>query len=774
VRAVRGGVSRRRLRTIVIALVVLVSTGASVLALSLVVDSSSPFDQAFAAQRGAHVTANVDTARATAADLAATTRLAGVTAAAGPFASATIQPQAPGPDGQLPPMTLVGRASPGGPVDDVTLESGHWAQQPGQLVLEGNPAGNGQIDVPLGTKLTVISAPGHPTLTVVGVANSVTSSADGWVVPAEISTLRAPGAPPSAQMLYRFRDVGTSAAIRADGAAIGAALPAGAMTGFQSYLAAEIAQTSRIGPFVPFLVAFGLIGLVLSVLIVANVVSGAVVAGYRRIGVLKSIGFSPAQVVAAYTGQIAVPGLVGCLAGLVLGNVLAKALLSTTANVYGVGALGVPVWVEVAVPAGMLALVAAAAVVPAVRAGRLSAVQAIAAGRAPRTGRGYAAHRLLGQLGLPRPVSMGLAAPFARPARTAGTLAAVLLGAATVTFAVGLGASLSRVVTGLSLSNSEQVQVQTGNTPSFTAAQQRTILTALRAQPATLRYVAEADNQAGVAGLSGQFPFTAFAGPAGWTGYPMISGHWYTGPGQIDASTGFLTMTGKSVGDMVTISFGTAQVPVRIVGEVFDSQDHGVSVITDSRTVTAADPGLAQPDQYDVGLRPGASASAYADALSSRLGSSYLVNLNSRKSVVVDMMFSLIGMLTLMLAIVAGLGVLNSVVLQSRERVHDLGVFKAVGMTPRQAIAMVVCWVAGTGLVAGILAVPAGVALQRLVLPLMASSANLGLPASFLNVYHGWELAALALSGVVIAVAAALLPAGWAARIRTATALRTE
>jgi putative ABC transport system permease protein len=48
------------------------------------------------------------------------------------------------------------------------------------------------------------------------------------------------------------------------------------------------------------------------------------------------------------------------------------------------------------------------------------------------------------------------------------------------------------------------------------------------------------------------------------------------------------------------------------------------------------------------------------------------------------------------------------------------------------------------------------------------------LPASFLNVYHGWELAALGLAGVAIAVAGALLPAGWAAGIRTATALRAE
>jgi putative ABC transport system permease protein len=48
------------------------------------------------------------------------------------------------------------------------------------------------------------------------------------------------------------------------------------------------------------------------------------------------------------------------------------------------------------------------------------------------------------------------------------------------------------------------------------------------------------------------------------------------------------------------------------------------------------------------------------------------------------------------------------VVLHTRDRVHDLGVLRAIGMTPRQTIAMVVCWVAGTGLVAGLIAVRRG------------------------------------------------------------------
>jgi putative ABC transport system permease protein len=123
---------------------------------------------------------------------------------------------------------------------------------------------------------------------------------------------------------------------------------------------------------------------------------------------------------------------------------------------------------------------------------------------------------------------------------------------------------------------------------------------------------------------------------------------------------------------------------------------------------------------------------------------------------------------------VAGLGVLNTVVLQTRERAHDLGIFKAIGMTPRQTIVLVVSWVAGIGLLAGLLAVPAGIALHRYVLPVMAHAAGTGIPASFLTVYSAWEIAVLALAGVVIAAAGAMLPAAWASRARPVAALHAE
>jgi hypothetical protein len=59
-------------------------------------------------------------------------------------------------------------------------------------------------------------------------------------------------------------------------------------------------------------------------------------------------------------------------------------------------------------------------------------------------------------------------------------------------------------------------------------------------------------------------------------------------------------------------------------------------------------------------------------------------------------------------------------------------------------------------------------------LPAMGHAAQTDVPPSVLNVYQPWELVLLALSGLVIAVVGALIPAGWAARTRTASALRAE
>lgn len=264
------GLTGRPLQATVIGLVALASTAASALALGMAVEANAPFDHAFAKDRGAQVVVTVDTARTTPAQLAATAGARGVTAAAGPFPVTEVSARISlsGATGALDQqVVLTGRASPGGPVDDLALDAGRWAGKTGEVVWARS---RNSLPITLGQKIVVTDVPGSPRLTVVGLATSVTNTAQAWVVPAEITALPGPGV---AQMLYRFANAGTSAAVSADIAAVRAALPPQALLGApQSYLTVRQQAAAQIAPFVPFIVAFGVIALVMSVLMLAMVV----------------------------------------------------------------------------------------------------------------------------------------------------------------------------------------------------------------------------------------------------------------------------------------------------------------------------------------------------------------------------------------------------------------------------------------------------------------------------------------------------------------------
>jgi putative ABC transport system permease protein len=765
--AASGWVTRRKTQTAVIFLVVLVSTTAATLGLALLVTANGPFQRAFAAQHGADVAMVIDSARASDSQVSATDRVPGVTQFSGPFPAATAVIEVNGT-----PMTAltVGRTSPGGPLDDLTLAAGRWARSSGEVVLSSDlstlPA--------IGSKVTVTTAPGKPQLTVVGYATSVTNAAAAWATPAEIAALRAPGAPPAVQALYQFTSAGSAAQVRADVASVSAALPKGAVTGAASWLTAQAQATEKSSVIAPFVVGFAIMGLAMAVLIVVNVVSGAVLASFRRIGVLKSIGFTPAQVVGAYTFRVGVPTLVASVIGMILGNVLAIPVLRRSAAAFGAGIQLVPAWVDVATPLLMCVLVAAAASLPALRAGRLNAVEAIATGYAPRGGHGYVVQRLAARIWLPRPLTLGLAAPFARPARALIMLTAIAVGTTAVVFAAGLDSSLVTVTQDRQATVNGQVQVAlaSGTAISPGEAPDRQATAAIRAQSGTLEYTPEADTVIGVAGQAQQVQAEALAGNTSWLGYDMISGRWYRGNSEADVNTAFLTQTGLSVGDYVTCSSGGRDVRLEIVGETFATGQP--TLIASWQALDGGAAAGLTVNHYDISLRAGADPYSYSASLGQSLGAKFTAYVPSEGHGFERTALSLVTLLTLMIIAVAILGVLNTVLLGVRERSRDLGVFKGLGMTPRQMISMVICWVIAPAIGAGIIAVPVAITLHFVVVKAMAHAADVGIPADVMNVYGGYEVVLITIAGLTISALGALLPARWVARSTTVEALRTE
>ena len=152
-------------------------------------------------------------------------------------------------------------------------------------------------------------------------------------------------------MLYTFAQAGNATQVAADLARVEAALPAGAVHSWVSWLSANSLIAASQGVNTPFVVAFAVLALVLAVLITASVVAAAVIAGYRRIGVLKSIGFTPAQITATYLAQIGLPALAGTVAGIALGYWRVLPLVNGGSSLFNL-TVTVPLWIDLAVRPG--------------------------------------------------------------------------------------------------------------------------------------------------------------------------------------------------------------------------------------------------------------------------------------------------------------------------------------------------------------------------------------------------------------------------------------
>jgi putative ABC transport system permease protein len=777
--AARAVVARRRLQTVIVGLVVLLSAATGVLALSLIAASHGPFDAAFAKADGAHAAVTFS-ADVSAERLAATANASGVTGAAGPFDQVSAEVEGSlmvRPGG----VVIAGWSTADGPVDKLVLDNGTWITGTGQIVLSRRITGP---MVTLGDTVTVSGV----TLRVVGVAVSVTGTADAWVSPNQADVLG--GEHKSRQMLYRFASHDSDAAVRAAATTATAGVPTDAVTGVTTYQSVRLAVNRSIAAFVPFIVAFAVLGIVLSVLITVNVVNAAVVSGYRRIGVLKSLGFTPKQVVAMHVVQALGPAIIGALAGVALGAVLAIPLLAETNTVYGLPqSEGVPPWVMVVVAIGAPLLVAVAAVGPAARAGRLAANEAISVGRAPHAGRGLRLRRALAASRLPRSVALGVGMPLARPSRAAGTVVAVLLGVVTLVFAVGLVGSLERIEEAFTRVTTVPVEIGMpvlggngggnqpvagepggpGGPPAITnPAEPADVVAAALATTGGRNAVLVREHNGRVGGID-DARIRGYVGDGSWTGLQMISGRWYANPGEVAVSSTMIRQGGARVGDPLLLPDGRR---VTVVGEYLDG-GNSASVSGDASLVT-------EPDflRIQVGLAPGTDVTAYVKALQEKYPENTGVHVEDRAadedSTTFVILKGLIATLTLLLCSVAALGVLNSVVLTTRERVQEIGVLKALGMTPRQTRTMVISSMIGLGLLAGVVAVPLGVALHGWVLPVMGDAAGTAFPKSILDVYGVALLVLLGSGGIAIAVLGSLLPAGWAAGTRVATALRAE
>ena len=760
---------RRRVQAAVIFLTVLLAMATGTMALTLMSQTRDPYQAAFDAQKGAHLQVSFH-ASADPQLLATTPAIIGATAAGGPYPATTLEFKHAG---QTFYIETFGRDDPAGNIEVLKVTSGRWAQTNDEIVLTRSFSELNKISI--GDRIKVVSVPAAPTLTVVGeVVDIDEGSADlsgqhSWVLSSALPALTTPELSYYV-MVYRFGTDPTSAQLKGYVDQLRASLPPGSISGAINYLLIRNIFNITNQIITSVLAAFSVFALAATVATVATLVTGIVISAYREIGIMRAVGFTPAGVVGVFVLQVVLPALIACLVGIPAGTLLSQPLLANSSHALGLAYVpSFPIPLDLLVLAGGLLVVSVAATVPALRAGMLKPITAITIATAPSGASGRRLRQLAGRLRLPRAIVVGFGDAFARPLRAGLTLVTVLLGVATVVVAVGLPRSFEQI------NNSEtgagNYQVVVNRTNAFPDAE---VMRILNAQPETARVVAIDGENIAVPGIADPVNSRVFRGDSSHLSYEVIAGRWFNAPGEVLAPAGFLRDAHLKIGDTFTGSLYGQALQLRVVGEVYDISNLGHELFMDYATLPANIPN-STPGTYWVTLRPGADVNAYIQRVAAAQPD--LIDVHASDTSIigpVKIIDSVLLAIAAVLVLIGIGGVFNMLLLNTRERIRDTATLKAVGMSPRQVMVMVAASAALLALVAGVMAMPLGLYLHHLLNDVVSSATGNDTPPAAYGVFKPLELVAIPLLGLLVAVAAALIPGRWASRTNVVEVLHAE
>ncbi|HSM07353.1 MAG TPA: ABC transporter permease [Longimicrobiales bacterium] len=238
----------------------------------------------------------------------------------------------------------------------------------------------------------------------------------------------------------------------------------------------------------------------------------------------------------------------------------------------------------------------------------------------------------------------------------------------------------------------------------------------------------------------------------------------------------FAYRRGLSVGDSVALAGdrGGAVLPVAGVFTDYGSDQGVVMVGRSAYDRLFDDPGITSLGLF---LDETASEAEVIGSLEARLREGEAVTIQSNRTLregsleVFDRTFAITGVLRALAFAVAFIGVLSALMAVQLERARELGVLRANGLTPGQVWTLVTTQTGVMGLVAGILAVPAGIVLAVIMIVVVNKRS------------FGWTLQmelgpAVVLQALGLAVTGALLaglyPAWRMSRTSPGLALREE
>jgi putative ABC transport system permease protein len=246
--------------------------------------------------------------------------------------------------------------------------------------------------------------------------------------------------------------------------------------------------------------------------------------------------------------------------------------------------------------------------------------------------------------------------------------------------------------------------------------------------------------------------------------------------GQVLASEPLAFRYDLHPGDTIKLLTETGERAFTIAGVYADyGSDQGV-VMIDLPQYQALwnDP---QISSLGVDAAPGQDVDALVLQLRSLVGNDQILNIRSNRALreasidIFDRTFAITTVLQLLATIVAFIGILAALMALQLERARELGMLRAIGLTPRQLWGVVISQTGLVGLTAGLLALPVGVMLA-LVLVYVINKRSFGWTLLFR--LDGGLFAQAMLVAISAALLAGLYPAWRMSRTPPALALREE
>jgi putative ABC transport system permease protein len=492
------------------------------------------------------------------------------------------------------------------------------------------------------------------------------------------------------------------------------------------------------------IIAFALIALSALTLLIAafsiyNTVSGSINADYRRIGILKSLGFTPGNIVTGYSQQFFLIALIASppalIASVFTGAYVQRRFFSQVSVMSGPG---IDFGVLALCSAFFLAAIPLIAAAVALKAGRVNAVEAIRLGETSSVRRLKAPPALRSLKRLPLVAALALKQLSVHKRRSAANGITVLLCAFVFLYGVDLRNFFATTAGSAPLWGMDQAEVNVKRGDRrFTVerdrlwselAQDERVLRVFPLGPANITVPASGGRPAeSVYGI-------VFEGDMDAAGYQTIAGRNPKNPNEIALGVNSLKSFGKKVGDTVEVVIAGQKLAFTISGvyQMATNMGKGFRLLKDG--YLRGDPSY-RLDAANLILRDKGQTDEVIQSLEAKYGEA--VDATDNDKLVASAMRQITGaisavVLVFMLIILSsGFAVIyGNAAIELEESKRVFGIYKTLGITPGQLRLIVVVKSALVGLAASAAGCLLVVLLQEPALMFMLSGfgfRNLGL-----------------------------------------------